>query len=72
MHGNVWEWCQDRSGSYPSGSVTEPKGPSSGEYRVSRGGSCFVGAGRCRSANRLGNSPVNRDNDLGFRLARTN
>ena len=38
MHGNVWEWCQDWVGDYPSGSVTDPTGPSSGSYRVLRGG----------------------------------
>jgi formylglycine-generating enzyme required for sulfatase activity len=41
MHGNVWEWCQDRYGDYPSGSVTDPTGAASGSVRVSRGGSWF-------------------------------
>ena len=39
MHGNLWEWCEDWSGYYPAGSVTDPKGPSTGKYRVLRGGS---------------------------------
>jgi formylglycine-generating enzyme required for sulfatase activity len=69
MHGNVWEWCQDWSGNYPSGSVTDPTGPSSGSDRVYRGGSWYGGAGLCRSALRGGLDPGSRYFDLGFRLA---
>jgi formylglycine-generating enzyme required for sulfatase activity len=50
MHGNVWEWCQDYFGPYPSGSVTNPTGPSSGTHHVFRGGSSSVLALHCRSA----------------------
>ncbi|MEA3417310.1 MAG: formylglycine-generating enzyme family protein, partial [Thermodesulfobacteriota bacterium] len=71
MHGNVWEWCQDRFGDYSSGSVTDPKGPSSGSGRVRRGGSWFNDAGYCRSANRSYNSPGLHFFSLGFRLSRT-
>ncbi len=68
MHGNVWEWCQDRYGDYPNGSVTDPKGPSSGDYRVLRGG-CWLSASRlCRSASRLRFHPGYRDHYIGFRL----
>ncbi|MGN0852635.1 MAG: formylglycine-generating enzyme family protein, partial [Kiritimatiellia bacterium] len=68
MIGNVWEWCGDRYGAYPEGSVTEPTGPASGSDRVFRGGSWGRGARYCRSAGRLGCGPVSLDDDLGFRL----
>ena len=69
MHGNVFEWCSDWKGDYPSGSVTDPRGPSGGSNRVYRGGSWNYNARYCRSANRYNNSPGNRINCLGFRVA---
>ena len=71
MHGNVWEWCQDWKGTYPSSSVTDPKGPSTGSYRVFRGGSWYFSARNCRSANRDLYVPSFRSDYLGFRLARS-
>ena len=40
------------------------------KHRVNRGGSWNNNAQNCRSANRNRNTPTNRNNNLGFRVAR--
>lgn len=71
MHGNIWEWCQDWYGPYPSGHVSDPTGPSSGSVRVLRGGGWHEDVEGCRSALRVGRPPTSRAGTLGFRLAGT-
>lgn len=70
MHGNVWEWVQDKwhenYGGAPSDSDVWEDGYSSS--RVIRGGNWSSTARSCRSANRSGNSSNN--NRIGFRLLR--
>lgn len=68
MIGNVLEWCRDWYGEYPDGSVTDPKGPSSGTNRVLRGGSWGINPRFCRSAYRFSFMPGFRNVNDGFRL----
>ena len=57
MLGNVYEWVQDWYGVYPGGSVTDPQGPMSGSYRLSRGGSWILNARYCRASYRYHLAP---------------
>ncbi len=56
MSGNVWEWCKDNS----------TQGSSA---RVRRGGGWNTYAWACEVACRDFGNPINRDKNIGFRLA---
>lgn len=70
MHGNVWEWCEDKwHGDY----VDAPADGSvwlSGDapYRVRRGGCWYYQSRYCRSANRLRSIPTSTNYLQGFRV----
>lgn len=71
ISGNVAEWTADwyRSDYYVKSPEHNPKGPSSGQYRVLRGGSWGNGPDSVRSATRSREAPTDRYDVIGFRCA---
>lgn len=67
MAGNVCEWTNDWYGNYRSNLQLDPRGASSGQEQVLRGGSWGYEPIYIRSADRDFNEPSGRFNDLGFR-----
>ena len=70
VHGNVWEWVQDRYGKELAGGI-DPLGKSSSSARVFVAVVGFNGARYLRSAYRSYDFPGSRYYDVGFRLVRT-
>ena len=71
MTGNVWEWCQDwfDSNYYANSPQNNPQGPSSGDYRVLRGGSWGNVPGDCHVSFRFKVNSGNRGSRGGLRLS---
>lgn len=72
MHGNVWEWCQDKyKEDLGTEFCTDPL-HETGDSRVLRGGSWARHGGYCRSAYRIRRDPSLAYYGLGFRLSLVN
>jgi len=74
MHGNVWELVEDCWHKSYAGAPTDGRAWTSGGgcgNRVLRGGSWYNGPRVLRAANRGGSGVDSRDNNSGFRVART-
>ncbi len=54
MSKNVWEWVNDWYGEtyYQDSPANNPTGPASSDYRIIRGGSCYLGLQYSRAAER--------------------
>ncbi len=71
MSGNVMEWCYDWYGDYNDEVTINPAGPSTGTFRVMRGG-CFFGhytPAQCTVSYRSNAAPRFGESHFGFRLA---
>jgi formylglycine-generating enzyme required for sulfatase activity len=71
MLGNIYQWVQDYFEKYDEQSpVTDPQGPSSGWYRVLRGGSVYENDRNVRASHRNSQPPERTSTSNGFRCVR--
>lgn len=70
MHGNVEEWCFDYYGAYDISQQQDPAGPSTGTFKVARGGGWNDFAKHLRSAYRTSFVPEHSASNIGFRVVR--
>ncbi len=68
MHGNVEEWCLDWYGPYLPGEQNDPAGRTTGDFRVTRGGSHNTPDKYLRSGNRMAMIPDDKHAQTGFRI----
>ena len=72
LSGNAMEWCSDWYGNdyYSKSENTDPQGPSTGTFRVLRGGSWYSISEFCSVYNREFIHPGTRSEEIGFRIVK--
>jgi formylglycine-generating enzyme required for sulfatase activity len=68
MHGLVEEWCLDWYQLYTEAAQMDPRGPESGDFKVTRGGSHHTDPHHLRSASRFAALPEDSHWLIGFRV----
>jgi formylglycine-generating enzyme required for sulfatase activity len=69
MSGNVFEWCWDGYGPYPSGTKIDYTGAAPGVFQVIQGGNYSYLPSYCRVASRVsGGNPYTGSFNIGFRV----
>lgn len=71
LAGNLWEWCHDWYGAYPSEALVDPVGPPSGDEHAIRGGSYFDQPSFLRVKARYVHATPTPSPHQGIRFART-
>ena len=71
MSGNVFDWCWDWNGAWPTTTQTDYRGPVSGAARVSRGGNSGTSAGFLQVGFRYSIGSSSAGTGIGFRPVRS-
>ncbi|MBN2722939.1 MAG: SUMF1/EgtB/PvdO family nonheme iron enzyme [Deltaproteobacteria bacterium] len=70
MSGNVWEWIWDYFAMFPAGEIADYKGPSTGDFRILRGGSWATDQTYCTISKRSYDYADFSSTDIGLRVVR--